>query len=513
MPIPTFIRPLAAVLLLAGCATTPITGTAPRAPTDPVVLSAALNRISWGVNTSTYQQAEKIGYSAWLEQQLHPRPAVLPAAAQAQIDAMTISQKPLPQLVQELEQQRRDYDKAMVDDDAKKAAQRAYQQELNRLAREAATRSLLRDLYSPNQLQEQMTWFWMNHFNVHSGKSNLRVLVSDYEEQAIRPHALGKFRDLLAATLHHPAMIRYLDNEQNAANRINENYAREIMELHTLGVDGGYTQADVQQLARILTGVGVNMGDKKPEVRRDKQDQYVRQGLFEFNPNRHDYGDKVFLGQTVKGRGLAEVNEALDRLSRSPATAHYISRKLTIYFVADEPPPQLVERMAARFLATDGDIAAVLRAMFDAPEFTQSLGQKFKDPVHYVVSAVRLTYDDKIILNTGPMLGWLGRMAEPLYGRQTPDGYPLTESAWASPGQMTTRFEIAKAIGSGNAGLFKTDGDKPQEKVAFPQLANALYYQTLQKSLAPATRQALEQAASPQEWNTLLLSSPELMHR
>jgi uncharacterized protein (DUF1800 family) len=513
MPIPTITRPLAVLLLLTGCATTPITGTAPKAPADPVALSAALNRISWGVNTSTYQQAEKIGYGAWLEQQLHPRPAVLPAAAQAQIDAMTISQKPLPQLVQELEQQRRDYDKAMVDDDAKKAAQRAYQQELSRLAREAATRSLLRDLYSPNQLQEQMTWFWMNHFNVHQGKSNLRVLVSDYEEQAIRPHALGKFRDLLAATLHHPAMIRYLDNEQNAANRINENYAREIMELHTLGVDGGYTQGDVQQLARILTGVGVNLGDKTPDVRRDKQNQYVRHGLFEFNPNRHDYGDKVFLGQTVKGRGLAEVDEALDRLSRNPATARYVSRKLAIYFVADEPPPQLVERLAARFLATDGDIAAVLRTLFDAPEFTQSLGKKFKDPVHYVVSAVRLTYDDKIILNAGPMLGWLNRMAEPLYGRQTPDGYPLTEAAWASPGQMTTRFEIAKAIGSGNAGLFKTDGAQPQEKTAFPQLANALYYQSLQQSLAPATRQALEQAASPQEWNTLLLSSPELMHR
>jgi uncharacterized protein (DUF1800 family) len=118
----------------------------------------------------------------------------------------------------------------------------AYQQELNRLAKEAATRSLLRDLYSPNQLQEQMTWFWMNHFSVHQGKANLRAMVGDYEEHAIRPHALGKFRDLLSATLHHPAMIRYLDNEQNAANRINENYAREIMELHTLGVDGGYTR-------------------------------------------------------------------------------------------------------------------------------------------------------------------------------------------------------------------------------------------------------------------------------
>ncbi|NGZ83917.1 DUF1800 domain-containing protein [Duganella aceris] len=498
------------LFLLAGCA-----GTAPKtpAPSDPAALSSALNRVSWGVNLSTYQQAEKLGYDAWLERQLHPAPAVLPADAQAQIDAMTITRTPLPQLVRDLEQQRKDYDKAMADDDAKKAAQRAYQQELNRLAREAATRSLLRDLYSPNQLQEQMTWFWMNHFNVHQAKSNLRVLVGDYEETAIRPHALGKFRDLLAATLRHPAMIRYLDNEQNAANRINENYAREIMELHTLGVDGGYSQGDVQQLARILTGVGVNLGDSMPNVKKDKLDQYVRKGLFEFNPNRHDYGDKQFLGATVKGRGLAEVDEALDRLSRHPATARYVSRKLAVYFVADEPPPALVERMAASFLASDGDIAATLRTMFTSAEFTQSLGRKFKDPVHYVVSAVRLTYDDKVVLNAGPMLNWLTRMAEPLYGRQTPDGYPLTQSGWASPGQMTTRFEIAKAIGTGSNGLFKAEGPQPQERPAFPQLANALYYQSLQKSLAAPTRQALEQAGSPQEWNTLLLSSPELMHR
>jgi len=503
-----------ALLLLAGCAaTTPPSPPAAKPPADVVALSNALNRVSWGVNDSTYRQAEKMGYNAWLERQLHPAPAVLPAEVQAQIDAMTISQKALPDLVRELEQQRRDYDKAMVDDEAKKAAQRAYQQELNRIAKEAATRSLLRDLYSPNQLQEQMTWFWMNHFSVHQGKSNLRALVGDYEDQAIRAHALGKFRDLLSATLHHPAMIRYLDNEQNAANHINENYAREIMELHTLGVDGGYTQNDVQQLARILTGVGVNLGDATPNVRKDRQKEYVRKGLFEFNPNRHDYDDKVFLGQVVKGRGLAEVDEALDRLSRHPATARHISRKLAVYFVADEPPQALVDRMAASFQSSDGDIAAVLRTLFAAPEFKQSLGGKFKDPVHYVVSAVRLTYDDKAILNASPMINWLNRMAEPLYGRQTPDGYPLTQSGWASPGQMTTRFEIAKAIGTGNAGLFKSEGAQPQERPAFPQLANALYYESLQKSLAPATRQALDQATSPQEWNTLLLSSPELMHR
>ena len=501
-----------ALLVMAGCATTATSPAALAPPANSAQLSSALNRVSWGVSQSTYQQAESMGYEAWLNQQLHPSVAVLPVAVQAQIDAMAITQKSIVQLNREMEQQRKDSDK-IADDDEKKTAQRAYQQQFNLLAKEAASRSLLRDLYSPNQLQEQMTWFWMNHFNVHQAKHNLRALVGDYEDTAIRPHALGKFRDLLGATLHHPAMIRYLDNEQNAANRINENYARELMELHTLGVDGGYSQRDVQELARILTGVGVNLGDTEPKVKKELQAQYVHKGLFEFNPNRHDYRDKEFLGQTVKGRGLAEVNEALDRLSRHPATAHFISRKLAIYFVADEPPPALVERMAASFLASDGDIAATLRTMFTSPEFTQSLGTKFKDPVHYVVSAVRLTYDDKIILNTGPMLGWLNRMAEPLYGHQTPDGYPLTQSGWASPGQMTTRFEIARTIGTGNAGLFKAEGPQPQERVAFPQLANALYYQSLQKTIGPATRQALDQATSPQEWNTFLLSSPELMHR
>ncbi|OEZ92593.1 DUF1800 domain-containing protein [Duganella phyllosphaerae] len=501
--------------LLAGCASTGSgDGTADNAPAAiaPAQLPAAVNRVSWGVNQGTWQQAQTLGYEAWLERQLHPAPAPLPAAAQAQIDNLAISKTPLPFLVADLERQRKDADK-IADDEDKKTAQKAYQQAMNNLAREAATRSLLRDLYSPNQLQEQMTWFWMNHFNVHSGKSNLRVLVGDYEETAIRPHALGKFRDLLGATLRHPAMIRYLDNEQNAANRINENYARELMELHTLGVDGGYSQRDVQELARILTGVGVNLTDTAPKVKKELQSQYVRSGLFEFNPNRHDYGDKQFLGQPVKGRGLAEVDEALDRLCRSPATARFISRKLATYFVADEPTPALVARMAAVFQLSDGDIAAVMRSMLTSPEFAQSLGKKFKDPVHYVVSAVRLTYDDKVVLNTAPMLGWLNRMAQPLYGRQTPDGYALTQPGWASPGQMTTRFEIAKAIGSGNAGLFKAEGPQPQERAAFPQLASAFFYQTLQPTLAPKTRQTLEQANSPQEWNTLLLSSPELMHR
>ncbi|WGG52495.1 DUF1800 domain-containing protein [Rugamonas sp. DEMB1] len=497
--------------LLAGCAVqTPASG--PELAFAPTQTIAVLNRVTWGVNDSTVKRAGAAGLGGYLQGQLHPGAERLPAAIEAQLAALTIGQRPLDQLVFELERQRKEAD-ALGDDEAKKGARQAYQQELNRLAREAATRSLLRAVYSPNQLQEQVSWFWMNHFSVHQGKHNLRAMVGDYEEQAIRPHALGKFRDLLAATVHHPAMLRYLDNEQNAAGRINENYARELMELHTLGVDGGYSQRDVQELARVLTGVGVNLGPEAPKVKRELQGDYRRAGLYEFNPNRHDYGAKQLLGQPLRRRGPAEVDEAIARLSAHPATARFVSRKLAQFFVADEAPAALVERMAQTFLRSDGDIAATLQTMLASAEFAASLGHKFKDPQHYAVSALRLAYDDKPILNAGPLLNWLKRMGEPLYGRQTPDGYPLTQAAWASPGQMSTRFEIAKAIGGGSAGLFKADGPQAQEKAAFPQLSNALYFSSLKATLAPATLRALDQAASPQEWNAYLLSAPEMMYR
>jgi uncharacterized protein (DUF1800 family) len=472
-----------------------------------------LNRVTWGATTSSAQQIAAVGADRYIEQQLRPsRNAALPAAVQAQIEALTISQRPLDQLIAALEEQRRAA-QAMKGSEQQKPAQQAYQQELTRLAREAATRAILRALYSPDQLQEQMTWFWLNHFNVFQYKNNVRAMLGDYEENAIRPHALGRFRALLGATARHPAMIRYLDNEQNAANRINENYARELMELHTLGADGGYTQRDVQELARILTGVGLNLGSNAPKLAAARQALYVRQGLFEFNPNRHDFSDKSFLGHAVKGRGLDEVDEALDRLARHPSTARFISRKLAVFFTADEPSPALVEGMAQAFRSSDGDIAATLRTMFRSPEFSASLGRKFKDPVHYVISAVRLAYDDKPIVNTVPVINWLNRLGQGLYNRETPDGYPLTQAAWASPGQMTTRFEVARAIGSGSAGLFRTEGPQPTERPAFPQLANALYYQSLHTTLGPETQKALDQAASPQDWNTFLLSSPEFMTR
>ena len=499
---------IALFLALAGCATAPPPATSAHGPAQDALW---LDRLTWGASPADLSAVKQGGRTAWLDRQLQPAPAApLPEAAQAQVQALTIQQEALPALVQRMEAQRKAAD-AITDDAAKAEAQKAYQQALTKLAREASTRQLLNALYSPQQVREQMTWFWFNHFNVHQYKNNLRVMVGDYE-QGLRERALGRFRDLLGYTAHHPAMLRYLDNEQNGANRINENYARELLELHTLGVGGGYSQRDVQELARVLTGLGVNMTENRPKLKPALEAQYRRDGLTEFNPARHDFGEKHLLGITVKGEGYAELDQVLDLLARHPSTARYVSRKLAQQFVADDPPPALVERMAERWQQSDGRIAEVLRAMVNSPEFEASLGRKFKDPTQYVVSAVRLAYADKVVLNAGPMLGWLYRLGQAPYNRQTPDGYPLDESAWAGPGQMTTRFEIARAIGSGSAGLFKVDGE-PKDRPAFPQLANPLYYEGIAPRLTAATQQALAQATSPQEWNTYLLASPDFMHR
>lgn len=475
--------------------------------------AAWLDRLSWGASATDLARLRREGRSAWLAAQLAPgAPAQLPPAVSDQLQALQITQTELPALAQQMEALRKKAAEALTDDDAKKAAQQAYQQAIGKLAREAATRELLLALYSPRQLQEQLTWFWFNHFNVHQYKSDIRALVGDYE-QGLRERALGSFRALLGYTARHPAMLRYLDNEQNATGRINENYARELMELHTLGVGGGYTQRDVQEVARVLTGLGVRLADGRPTLKPAQEPLYRREGLMEFNPARHDFGEKEVLGTRIVGRGPAELDQLLDLLARQPATARHVCTQLAQYFVADVPPPALVERMVQRWQQSDGQIAAVMRSMVDSPEFTASLGRKFKDPMHFVVSAVRAAYDDKVVLNTAPMVGWLQRLGEAPFNHQTPDGYSMDESAWAGPGQLNQRFEIARAIGSGSAGLFRNDGPPPVERPAFPQLASPLYYEGVAPRLSAGTRQALDQAGSASEWAALLLSSPEFMRR
>jgi uncharacterized protein (DUF1800 family) len=238
---------------------------------------------------------------------------------------------------------------------------------------------------------------------------------------------------------------------------------------------------------------------------------HIRTGLFEFNPNRHDYSVKYFLGHTIAGRGFPEVEEALDILAHHPATAVHVSRQIATYFLSDTPPEALVQRMAQAFKGTDGDIASVLLVIFKSPEFNGALPPKYKDSMQFVLSAVRLAYDTKVILNAGPIMNWLNRLGQGLYNHQTPDGYPMTAAAWNGPGQMTTRFEIARQIGSNAAGLFTPPGPDAVARPAFPQIASAFYFNALQPTLSAATRAALDQATSPQEWNALFLSSPEFM--
>jgi uncharacterized protein (DUF1800 family) len=327
-----------------------------------------------------------------------------------------------------------------------------------------ATR-LLRDVYSQRQLEAVMTDFWLNHFNVYVRKNqNEPYLLPSYERDAIRPHALGRFEDLLVATAKSPAMLVYLDNVQSigpgslAATRVarlktqmpnakvaaalpqglNENYARELMELHTLGVNGGYTQADVTQVAKVFTGWTV--------------EQPLRGGGFQFEERRHEPGSKTLMGKTIHEGGEREGLEVLHMLATSPATAKFISNKLAVRFVSDTPPQALVDRMANAFLASDGDLATVLRTMFDSPEFwsPEVYRSKIKTPIEFVVSAARAT--DVDIANALPMVRALEKLGMPLYGMQTPNGYSWVAEPWVSSGALVSRMNFAIALSSNRVG-------------------------------------------------------------
>jgi uncharacterized protein (DUF1800 family) len=502
---------VAATLVLAGCSTPASRpGAAQAVPLTTLHRADAqwLERVTYGLDSSTVATYRRLGRAGYLEAQLQPQAAPAPEAVGAQLLALRNAQSDPQQTLQGLRERRKAID-AMPDGADKEQARKALNEEGGRQEYQAVRLELLQALYAPGQLREQMVWFWLNHFSVFQYKADVRWLLADYAEHAIRPHALGHFRDLLMATLEHPAMLQYLDNSQNAVGHVNENYARELMELHTLGVNGGYTQQDVQQLARVLTGVGINPG-AAPKLRAEWRSLYVRHGAFEFNPARHDFAPKVLLGHSVSGTGFDEVEHAVAFIVAQPACARFISRQLATYFVGDTPDAHLVEAMTATFQKTDGDIAATLRTLFTSAQFTAPRVGKFKDPMHYVVSAVRLAYDGRTITNSRPLLDWLNALGEAPFNRQTPDGYPLTSDSWQSPGQMSRRFEIARAIGNGNVHLFDPEDGSVATAAGFPQLSSRLYYEAIEPFLAANTRSALDKASSPQEWNTFLLASPDM---
>ncbi|MGH8159015.1 MAG: DUF1800 domain-containing protein [Rhodanobacter sp.] len=502
-----------ATSLLAACAAAPSRASAPATGAnlshDDITW---LRRDGFGLDSAAVARYRMLGRKQLLDAQLTDHVGgSLPPPITTLINSYEAVHTPPTQLLAALysEQQRI---KAMPDGPNKQAANKALQQHSYLLGQEARQAELLQAVYGSNQLKEQLVWFWLNHFSLYADKGRIRWELANYEQHVIRPHALGKFRDLVMATLESPAMLEYLDNAQNAKGHVNENYARELMELHTLGVNAGYTQQDVQQLALILTGAGIAPVDGKPEHFNPKfAPLVVRKGLFEFNPQRHDFSDKMLLGQTIKGRGYAEIQQAVDIIVHQPACAQFVSRQLAEYFVADNPPPALAARMAQTFRHTDGDIAAVMRTLFESRELLTA-NRQFMDPTRFVISSVRLAYDGKPIANALPLVYWLDQLGEPLYGRITPDGWPLDGASWASSGQLAKRFDIAAAIGNGNTQLFTPMGSQSR-MAGFPMLSTRLYYDAIDPRLSAPTRKALAEANSQQEWNTFLLSSPDLNYR
>jgi len=404
-----------------------------------------LNRLAFGPRPGDVERVRAMGVERWIDAQLHPDRIALPADLQARLDALETVNRSAGASLDEFLDLRKQA-RATDDDDALQQRRQRQAQ----VAREAAQARLLRAIDSPRQLEEVMVEFWFNHFNVYSGKGVVRALVSSYERDAIRPYALGSFRELLGATAKHPAMLFYLDNAVSSAAKpggLNENYARELMELHTLGVDGGYSQRDVTELARMLTGWTFD------------QRRLARTGeTFRFDAKRHDGGAKTWLGQDIAPAGEREGEHALDVLAVHPAIAHHISFELAQYFVADAPPPALVARMAASWTASGGDIRTVLKTLFSSAEFMApaAAGAKFKTPYQFVVSAVRAS--GLPVTNTAPLAGTMSQLGMPLYGCQTPDGYKNTQDAWLNPDALTRRIAFASALAGGKLALDAAPG-------------------------------------------------------
>jgi uncharacterized protein (DUF1800 family) len=323
----------------------------------------------------------------------------------------------------------------------------------NVVASELQESKLLRAVYSNHQLEELLVDFWFNHFNVFENKGADRYMLASYEREVIRPHVFGKFYDLLLATAQSPAMLFYLDNWQSSApintglmagpskrrksRGLNENYGRELLELHTLGVNGGYTQKDVIEVARCFTGWTI------ANPRKD--------GTFEYNDRMHDKGEKVVLGHVIAaGGGIDDGLQVLKIVAEHPATAQHISLELAQRFVADDPPPSLVRRMAQTFIETDGDLREVISVMIHSPEFwSQGAYQaKVKSPFEMVVSALRASNAE--VTSTSALSTELRKLGEPLYGKIEPTGYSSANAEWVSSAALLDRMNFAVALAHGS---------------------------------------------------------------
>jgi uncharacterized protein (DUF1800 family) len=489
-----------------------------------------LNRLGFGPRPGDLATVSR-DPQAWIEQQLKPQQLALPASLTARLNETQFTGgdpiAPVRQFVALLQERRAEAKLAQpaqpgqVAAAAPGAAAQAGQpngpvaQYVRGFQLPAIESRLFRALESPRQLEEVMVDFWFNHFNVYQNKNFMRVLVGHYEHSAIRPHVLGRFRDLLGATAHHPAMLYYLDNwtsvgpQGEARGRgLNENYARELMELHTLGVDGGYSQQDVTQLARMLTGWTIEPPRRPvaaaPFARMSRFANSAEPG-FVFNERMHDAGEKTWLGHRIAPDGQAESEYALDVLAAHPATARHIAYKLAQYFVSDSPDPALVERLASEFLRRDGQIVPVLRALFASDAFwsAANAGAKFKTPYHYALSTLRAggyTLDSAL-----PLANFLGAEGMPLFGCLTPDGYKNTEAAWLNADGVGKRFDFAAQVANHRLGREQLAGGLPARDLM----------DQLGPLVTPATRElvARKNEEAPVVAVAMVLAGPGMMRR
>lgn len=420
----------------------------------------ALNRITFGPRPGDHDRVRAMGLDAFVEEQLHPerlddaalaeRLAALPTLSMTTgelIDKYPAPKQLEAQQAEAMNMKGSGRDAAMIQDSAREV--------VVELGRE----EVLRAVYSSRQLQEVMVQFWMNHFNIFAGKGPDKWMLTPFERDTIRPRVLGRFEDLLVATAQSPAMQFYLDNwlssgpspaetaiAGQAALRmpaglnqlrrgLNENYGRELMELHTLGVNGGYTQQDVIEVARCLTGWTLRRPQREPE--------------FFFDPRLHDDGPKSVLGHYIAPGGAAgDGLQVLHILATHPSTARFISTKLCRRFAADDPPASLVERTGREFTRTGGDLGAVLKCLFTSPEFYSegSYRAKMKSPLEIVASSLRALGAET---DAGmPLLGFMGRMGEPLFQLQAPSGFPDRANTWASSSSLLARLNFATLLAS-----------------------------------------------------------------
>ena len=435
-------------------------------PNDDRTIAHVLNRLAFGARPGDVDRVRQMGLEHYIRRQLEPDRVADPAidARLAQLTTVKLTNRDIADRFErplmEARRARKQNDAADQNAQGAPKAPDPVQRRANSVVVELGAQKILRAVDSERQLQEVLTDFWFNHFNVDARKGRDRFMLTEYERETIRPHVLGRFRDLIGATAKSPAMLFYLDNwmsadpdgphgpmlrqrlqaRKNAPRGLNENYGRELMELHTLGVDGGYTQKDVTEVARAFTGWTI---------------ENPRQGGgFIFRPQLHDMGQKVVLGHVIRGGGgQSDGEQVLDMLTAHPSTARFIAAKLVRRFVADDPPAALVERAAERFRKTGGDLRETVRTILTSREFlaADAIDAKARTPFEFVVAALRATGAD--VPDARPFVRTLQQLGMPLYQCQPPTGYKDTADAWINTGALVARMNVATRLADGDGEL------------------------------------------------------------